>query len=46
MQVWRARLRETGEEIAVKLLDLENINCSLVNSLYTNLNTQLTSRVP
>lgn len=27
--VWRARLRETGEEIAVKLLDLENVNCSL-----------------
>ena len=30
-QVWRARLKETGEEVAVKLLDLESVNCSLVS---------------
>ena len=29
-QVWRARVKETGEEVAVKLLDLESVNCSLV----------------
>jgi len=27
--VWRAKVKETGEEIAVKLLDLESVNCSL-----------------
>ena len=29
-QVWRAKVKETGEEVAVKLLDLESVNCSLV----------------
>ena len=31
VKVWRAKLKETGEEVAVKLLDLENVNCSLVS---------------
>ncbi len=29
-QVWKARCKTTGEDVAVKLLDLENLNCSLV----------------
>lgn len=29
-QVWKARVKATGEDVAVKLLDLENLNCSLV----------------
>ncbi len=29
-QVWKARCKATGEDVAVKLLDLENLNCSLV----------------
>jgi len=28
-QVWRAILKATGEEVAIKKLDLENLNCSL-----------------
>ncbi|KAL3142631.1 hypothetical protein ABBQ38_002941 [Trebouxia sp. C0009 RCD-2024] len=27
--VWKARCKATGEDVAVKLLDLENLNCSL-----------------
>lgn len=27
--VWKARCKTTGEDVAVKLLDLENLNCSL-----------------
>lgn len=27
--VWKARVKATGEDVAVKLLDLENLNCSL-----------------
>lgn len=30
-QVWMARVKATGEDVAVKLLDLENLNCSLVS---------------
>ena len=29
-QVWRALCLTFNEEVAVKLLDLENVNCSLV----------------
>ena len=29
-QVWRALCIPYNEEVAVKLLDLENVNCSLV----------------
>ena len=31
-QVWRALCLPFNEEVAVKLLDLENVNCSLVIS--------------
>ena len=31
-QVWKARCKATGEDVAVKLLDLENLNCSLVGA--------------
>ena len=29
-QVWRARCKVTGEIVAIKVMDLENVNCSLV----------------
>ena len=32
MQVWRALCIPYNEEVAVKLLDLENVNCSLVST--------------
>lgn len=32
LQVWRALCKPYNEVVAVKLLDLENMNCSLVRS--------------
>ena len=32
-QVWRALCLPYNEEVAVKMLDLENVNCSLVRTL-------------
>ena len=34
-QVWRARCKTFDEVVAIKLLDLENVNCSLVSNAYT-----------
>jgi hypothetical protein len=33
VQVWKALCIPYNEEVAVKLLDLENVNCSLVRAL-------------
>ena len=33
IQVWRALCIPYNEEVAVKLLDLENVNCSLVSAI-------------
>ena len=30
LQVWRARCKQSGEIVAIKVMDLENVNCSLV----------------
>ena len=30
VQVWRARCKQTSEIVAIKVMDLENVNCSLV----------------
>ena len=36
VQVWRARCKTLNDEIvAVKLLDLENVNCSLVGHVFS-----------
>ena len=32
LQVYRARVRQTGEEVAVKLVDLEKLGASMVSS--------------
>lgn len=36
-QVWRARCKQTGEIVAIKVMDLENVNCSLVRCFFSAL---------